>query len=147
MPTAHPSHPRRTAPRASPAARGLAACSSWLPCCSRRKQGEDPPPPSAKKLGILLFPGVQVIDFAGPYEVLNGATSKGQKLFDVMTVGLTTRCPRRLDREGHPHAGRRLDRGLPEARHPVIPGGEVGSIEDSPEAMAWVDKTVAGASA
>jgi hypothetical protein len=27
----------------------------------------------------------------------------------------------------------------------VIPGGEVGSVEDSPEAMAWIDKAVAGA--
>ena len=36
---------------------------------------EDPAPAAAKKLGILVFPGVQVIDFAGPYEVLSGASS------------------------------------------------------------------------
>jgi transcriptional regulator GlxA family with amidase domain len=46
-------------------------------------------PAPAKKLGILVFPGVQVIDFTGPYEVLKGAHAGPRLLFDVVTVGIS----------------------------------------------------------
>src|SRR5262245_46106657 len=51
---------------------------------------EPPTEVAPTKLGILVFPGVQVIDFTGPYEVLTGADSRGHQLFDVITVGLTS---------------------------------------------------------
>jgi hypothetical protein len=53
-----------------------------------RAQQSPQPPPALKKLGILIFPGVEVIDFTGPYEVLFQGRSKGKRLFDVVTVGL-----------------------------------------------------------
>jgi transcriptional regulator GlxA family with amidase domain len=41
-------------------------------------------------LGILLFDGVEVLDFAGPFEVFSLAeTADGQKAFDVKTVSET----------------------------------------------------------
>jgi putative intracellular protease/amidase len=146
MPTAHPSCPRPTGLQFPLAARWVAVLLALAPLLLAARQGEDPPPASAKKLGILLFPGVQVIDFAGPYEVLSGATSKGQKLFEVTTVGLTTE----VFRAGSIEKGIRMMADVsiqdcPKLDILVIPGGEVGSIEDSPEAMAWIDKTIAGA--
>jgi putative intracellular protease/amidase len=85
---------------------------------------------------------VQVIDFAGPYEVLIGE----ERLFDVVTVGLTG---------GEFRAGS-IERGLrmipdysiencPELDILVLPGGEVGQVEDDPRAMKWVNETVARA--
>jgi putative intracellular protease/amidase len=106
-------------------------------------QAEDAPPAPAKKLGILVFPGVQVIDFTGPYEVLSGASSGGRTLFDVVTVGLSSE----VFRAGCPERGIRM---LPDVTIDdcprldvlVIPGGEVGAVEDSPKAMEWVAKAV-----
>jgi putative intracellular protease/amidase len=122
----------------------LALAAPYLLLAARPQ--EDPPPPSAKKLGILVFPGVQVIDFTGPYEVLIGATSKGKKLFDVMTVGLTPD----VFRAGSTEKGIRMlpdvtIEDCPRLDVLVIPGGEVGAVEDSAEAMAWIGRTVAGA--
>ena len=117
-----------------------------VPLLLAARPQEDPPPPDAKKLGILVYPGVQVIDFTGPYEVLTGATSKRKKLFDVMTVGLNAD----VFRAGSPEKGIRMMpdvtmKDCPKLDILVIPGGEVGAIEDNPDAMAWVDKAVAGA--
>ena len=102
--------------------------------------------PTPKKLGFLVFPGVQVIDFTGPYEVLADASSGHQPLFDVVTVGLThdefrmggieTGIPMRAD-----HA---LD-DAPKLDILVIPGGETGSVSGNAEAMAWVKQTAADA--
>jgi transcriptional regulator GlxA family with amidase domain len=42
-------------------------------------------PPRA---GILIFDGVEVLDFAGPYEVLSGARrATGETYFETLTVG------------------------------------------------------------
>ena len=42
-----------------------------------------------KKVGIYVFDGVEVLDFAGPFEVFSRATLKGQNLFEVFTIGKT----------------------------------------------------------
>ncbi|MGE5653540.1 MAG: DJ-1/PfpI family protein [Bacillota bacterium] len=41
------------------------------------------------RVGIMLFEQVEVLDFAGPYEVLAGATHQGQPLFEVVTVAMS----------------------------------------------------------
>lgn len=38
-------------------------------------------------VGILLFNEVEVLDFAGPYEVFSLARKEDKKLFDVITIG------------------------------------------------------------
>ena len=45
---------------------------------------------TALTVGILLFNEVEVMDFAGPFEVFSIAADKGQKLFDVRTVAVST---------------------------------------------------------
>ena len=42
-----------------------------------------------KKVGIYVFDGVEVLDFAGPFEVFSRATLKGQNIFEVFTIGKT----------------------------------------------------------
>ena len=44
---------------------------------------------SKKKVGIYIFDGVEVLDFAGPFEVFSRAELKGEKLFDVFAIGKT----------------------------------------------------------
>lgn len=96
-----------------------------------------------RKLGILVFPGVQVIDFTGPYEVLSGASSGGTALFDVVTVGLTAD----VFRAGSAETGIRMLADVtiddcPRLDILVIPGGEVGAVEGSSEAMEWLAAAV-----
>ena len=105
--------------------------------------GQEPAP---KKLGFLVFPGVQVIDFTGPYEVLGGASSAHRELFDVCTVGLT----HDEFRMGMPDKGIRMlaDFSIddcPKLDILVVPGGHTSSVEDDPKAMAWLGKTAADA--
>jgi putative intracellular protease/amidase len=118
-----------------------------LPASAAPSPSTPPPaasrPPALKRLGILVFPGVQVIDFAGPYEVLSSVHFRGRQVFDVFTVGLTADEIRtspgfeglRLRPEYTPETCPRLDLL-------VIPGGEIGAIEDDARAMAWIAKAV-----
>ncbi len=104
-----------------------------------RKAEEAPAP---KKLGILVFPGVQVIDFTGPYEVLTGAASARRPLFDVVTVGLTHDEFRMgWVEKGIPMRADHSIDDAPKLDILLVPGGETDSVEDDPKAMAWVAKT------
>src|SRR5262245_17875644 len=96
-----------------------------------------------KKVGILVFPGVQVIDFTGPYEVLCQGRSNGKQLFDVVTIGLTAD----MIESGTGHPGLKLTPqfsidNAPKLNILVIPGGEIGAVEDNPSAMAWIDRVI-----
>lgn len=83
-----------------------------------------------KRVAILIFDGVQIIDYAGPYEVF------GQAGFDVFTVAekiepITTamgmRVIPRYDFTNHPAANILL-----------IPGGDVPSHQDKPNVIKWI---------
>jgi transcriptional regulator GlxA family with amidase domain len=41
------------------------------------------------KVGIFLFNEVEVLDFAGPFEVFSLASKNNEKLFEVITIGET----------------------------------------------------------
>ncbi|WP_019506762.1 DJ-1/PfpI family protein [Pleurocapsa sp. PCC 7319] len=41
------------------------------------------------KVGIVIFNEVEVLDFAGPYEVFSKASKGNEKLFEVKTIGET----------------------------------------------------------
>ena len=43
-----------------------------------------------KKVGIYVFDGVEVLDFAGPFEVFSRAIFNGEKLFNAFTIGKTS---------------------------------------------------------
>ena len=85
-------------------------------------------------IAIMLYPGVELLDFAGPGEVF--AAADHGRAFEVYTVGLST----------EPMISQGFVRIVPEysvndAPRPdvvVIPGGSVGSLMGDKAAMAWV---------
>ena len=96
-----------------------------------------------KKVGILIYPGVQVIDFTGPFEVLCHGSSKGKRLFDVVTVGLSDE----MIRTGPGDHGLKITPefsidSAPELDILVIPGGEIGEVDNNEKAMAWIADVV-----
>ncbi len=83
-----------------------------------------------KRVAIFIFNGVQIIDYAGPYEVF------GQAGFEVFTVAekvepITTVMGMRVipsyDFSNHPAANVVL-----------IPGGEVAQHQDKPNVIKWI---------
>jgi putative intracellular protease/amidase len=83
-----------------------------------------------KKVGILLFDGVQIIDYTGPYEVFQAAG------FDVYTVAATKDPIATV-------AGMRVvpKFGFDDAPQPdilVVPGGGIAGALASDPTLAWV---------
>ncbi len=92
-----------------------------------------------KRVAILIFDGVQIIDYTGPYEVF------GQAGFEVFTVAekvepITTAMGMRVipsyDFSNHPSANILL-----------IPGGEVPQHQDKPNVIKWIRENTARAEA
>ncbi len=114
---------------------------SIQPYCFAQQSAQ--PPPALKKLGILIFPGVEVIDFTGPYEVLFQGRSKGKRIFDVVTIGLGPE----MIKTSPPWGGLKITPDFSIDNAPkldilLIPGGEIGNVDKNEKAMAWIAKTV-----
>lgn len=92
----------------------------------------------ARSVGILAFDQMEVLDFAGPYEVFNvaGDLSAPPGMFQVLTVGVTAEP---IGRGGFCV---RPDHVLQDAPHLdilVIPGGAGSrSVLENAEVLAWV---------
>lgn len=101
------------------------------------------------KVGIYVFPEVEVLDFAGPYEVFTTASrvfgrrhSTTEKPFTVFTVGAT----------GQPFKARAGLPVLPEyafTTHPaidllIVPGGVVSAELATPEVSRWIAQVATG---
>jgi transcriptional regulator GlxA family with amidase domain len=99
-------------------------------------------------VGIFVFADVEVLDFAGPYEVFTCATrlqartdTTAAPLFNVFTVGASTAPVRaRAGLSVYP------DHGF--ADHPhidvlIIPGGVVTAELAKPEVLAWITAAAA----
>lgn len=104
----------------------------------------------ALSVGILVFDAVEVLDFAGPYEVFTTAsrvatrhTPGAGKLFEVACIS----------RDGQPIQARAGLRVLPEhsfANHPpcdllIVPGGVVDAAMTCPQTLDWLARTAAQA--
>ena len=85
--------------------------------------------PARKKAAILLFPGVQIIDFTGPYEVL------GQSNFDVFTVAEDSVLTTNMGMKIKPNY---TFVNCPDADVFVIPGGNVTPSRKNPKVVNWV---------
>lgn len=97
----------------------------------------------SRTVGIYLYPDVEVLDFAGPYEVFTTANRvfarrhpKADALFDVFTIaGLPGLVQAR--------AGLKIMPDFTRDKHPVIdvlivPGGVVTKELALPELMSWI---------
>ena len=90
---------------------------------------------------IYIFDNVEVLDFAGPYEVFTCASRVNRDetpLFEVFTVGDTLRPV-------HARAGLKIDPDFSLENHPdidclIIPGGVVNAELDKPNVIEWIAK-------
>ncbi len=90
-----------------------------------------------RKVAMMVFPGVELLDFAGPGEVFAATHGTfGRPTFEVFTVGLTTE---RVISQGFVAITpeRKLTADL-EADIVVIPGGDVGLLMESPLMLSWL---------
>jgi len=106
-----------------------------LPTCATLHA--EPPEANKMRVAILMFDGVQVIDFAGPYEVF------GQAGFAVHTVSrdgkaVTTAMNLRVNVD---HA---FDTA-PVADVVVVPGGGVDAVSKDAATLAWLTKSAGAA--
>lgn len=85
-----------------------------------------------QRVAIVLYPGVELLDFAGPGEVFSAAG------FRVFTVAVSDQP---LVSQGFVRITPQFAMAdSPQPDIVVIPGGDVSSLLDSPQAMAWLDK-------
>jgi putative intracellular protease/amidase len=90
------------------------------------------PPPNRKKAAILIFDGVQIIDYTGPYEVF------GQAGLEVFTVAvkpelITTAMSMKVT----PHY---TLENAPTADVLLIPGGGVTATQQDPNVIKWIQE-------
>src|SRR6202030_3665612 len=86
--------------------------------------------PVPKKVAILIFDGVQIIDYSGPYEVFADAG------YDVFTVAATKRPVTTAAGDGEKIVPKYTFADAPQADLVVIPGGGFEAKSNS-SAVAW----------
>lgn len=95
------------------------------------KQTTNPKANKAGKVAILLFEGVQIIDFTGPYEVF------GQAGYKVVTVSanpsITTDMGLKVTSDFN-------FANCPKAEILIIPGGQVSKTRQSTETIQWIKR-------
>lgn len=90
----------------------------------------------ARNVAILIFPGVQIIDYTGPWEVLGHASVNGRPMFHMYTVsdstdpittsmGMSVNPTFRFGREPRPDLI-------------VVPGGNVDPQLENPVVIRWL---------
>jgi putative intracellular protease/amidase len=89
-----------------------------------------------RNVAILLFPGVQIIDYTGPYEVLGHAYVNGQPAFRLYTVSEKT-DPITTAMGMNVLPAFTFDRA-PKPDVLVVPGGGVDAHLDNPAYLRWL---------
>ncbi|MDZ4260817.1 MAG: DJ-1/PfpI family protein [Pseudomonadota bacterium] len=97
-------------------------------------------------VGIFLFPEIEVLDFAGPYEVFTTATRVAARqnpqqapAFSVFSIAETNTAVRA-------RAGLQFVPDFSFDAHPpidvlIIPGGVVGAELEKPQVIAWIKRS------
>lgn len=93
------------------------------------KKAESAKEEKAAPVVILLFDGVQIIDFTGPYEVLGGAG------YEVVTVAANPSIKTNMGLKVNPDF---TFANCPKASIFIIPGGEIAATRQSPETVKWI---------
>jgi putative intracellular protease/amidase len=100
-----------------------------------------------QRVAVVLYDGVEVLDFAGPSEVFAAAGGFGSRgdepAFEVYTVGRTRDA---ITSQGFLEV--LPDYSIADAPLPdvlVLPGGGTGAVRADAEFMAWIDRAAAGA--
>lgn len=108
---------------------------------------EKPAKPATRNVAIVLYDGVELLDFAGPGEVFQEAgrlgASGGQSAFNVYTV-----APSKVPVTSQGFLKVLPDYSIenaPPADVIVVPGGESRTLTNDARFMAWARKAFAGA--
>ena len=113
--------------------RRLAFALSLLTVLSRRVSADEP-----RNVAIVVYQGVELLDFAGPAEVLSSA---GNGAFHVFTVGPTNEA---VVSQGFVRIVPNYS--IADSPRPaviVIPGGRASSVTDDPKMMSWIRRNSA----
>ncbi len=104
-------------------------------------------PSGTRNVAIVLYEGVELLDFAGPGEVFAAAShiggTRGKPAFHVYTVA-TSKAP--ITSQGFLKVT--PDYSLEDAPQPdiiVLPGGDSSKLSDDPRFMTWARKAIEGA--
>ena len=106
---------------------------------------------TTRRVDILLFPQVEVLDFAGPYEVFTTASRMAARLmpgsvppFEVRTVASAAGPVRaRAGLQALADAG--FADAAPPAAVLVVPGGVVDDVRRDEATLRWIAEAAAGA--
>ena len=90
-----------------------------------------------RKTTILIFDGVQIIDFTGPYEILTDTFTRGEPVFNVYTVAEEKRPIRTTGGMSLNPTYSFKDAPVPDIL--IIPGGSIPESNDV--VAAWLKKT------
>lgn len=109
--------------------------------------GAEEPERYTRRVAVVVYDGVELLDFAGPGEVFAAAGGFGavgdERAFEVYTVG-ASRQP--IVSQGFVRVMPQY--GFAEAPPPdvlVLPGGSSGRVSGDPEFLAWVKRVAEGA--
>ena len=91
------------------------------------------PAAARQRVAILIFDGVQIIDYTGPYEVF------GQAGFEVVTVAAKPdMIQTSMGMKVTPH---HTLANAPKADVLVIPGGSVNQTQEDPQVIKWIQES------
>ncbi len=108
---------------------GMTLVKKGTPAAMPASQG---PPPQRKRAAILLFDGVQIIDYTGPYEVF------GQAGLEVFTVAVNINQIRTaMGMQVTPHY---TLENAPRADVIILPGGGVTPTQENPQVIKWIQE-------
>jgi putative intracellular protease/amidase len=113
-----------------------------VPCISQPKDGEKPKA-RTRNLAILIFDGVQIIDYTGPYETFGHTYSNDGEAFNIYTVSeKTAAITTAMGMSVNPKYS--FD-NAPEPDVMLIPGGDVRGQLDNPNTIKWLQAKAAKA--
>lgn len=95
-------------------------------------------------VAIVLFDGVEVLDFAGPTEVFSSAMGSNGDEFQVFTVAISTETVESNRSELILKPEYSIEKH-PKPDIVVIPGGRVGALLRNPKMMDWIKARAAEA--
>ncbi len=110
---------------------GVSAALLGAPAHARERGAAGP-----SSVGILVYEGVELLDFSGPGEVFAVARRDGARLFDVRTVGLTRDTVRSQGFLTITPQASLADVSLPDVA--VVPGGDVTRVMQSEAVLSWL---------
>jgi putative intracellular protease/amidase len=118
-----------------------------LPACAqagKTAQSATPQQKSApRNLAILIFDGVQIIDYTGPFETFGHVYNGESAAFNIYTVSeKTSAITTSMGMSVNPKYG--FD-NAPQPDVLVIPGGDVRGQLDNPNVIRWVQEKAKGA--